>query len=156
MVTAYRAEIETAAKAHALDPDLVEALVLVESAGQTHAYRYEPNFWVKYMAARPEWKGQNPKRVSASYGLMQVMFVVAVEVGYTARDPEHLFVPSIGLEYGCRKLAELLRWSQGDVPQALAAYNGGRGGNATRPFRNQPYVDLVVAQRHGLPPRATA
>jgi soluble lytic murein transglycosylase-like protein len=154
-VTAYRAEIETAAKAQALDPDLVEALVLVESAGRTTAYRYEPNFFIKYMAGRPEWKDLNPERVSASYGLMQVLFVVAVEVGYTARDPEHLFVPSIGLEYGCRKLAQLLTWSDGNVTQALAAYNGGRGGNGKPPFRNQVYADRVVARLAGPPTRVT-
>jgi len=153
MRTAYRSDIEVAAKAHALDPDLVEALVLVESSGRTHAYRYEPRFWAKYMAARPEWRDLNPERVSASYGLMQVLFVVAVECGFSAHDPEYLFVPSIGLEYGCRKLEQLLRWSHGSIPQALAAYNGGRGGNAAPPYRNQPYVDLVFAQQAGLPPR---
>jgi len=154
MSTAYRAEIVAAAKTHGLDPDLVEALVLVESSGRTHAYRYEPAFWTRYLATNPAYQHLNPERVSASYGLMQIMFPVAVEVGYTAHDPEYLFVPSIGLEYGCRKLAALLRWAHGSVPQALAAYNGGQGGNAAPPYRNQPYVDRVVARLAGPPARS--
>jgi len=144
-MTAYRAEIVAASTKHALKPDLVEALVLIESSGRTHAYRYEPQFWTKYMLGKPAWAGTNPARVSASYGLMQIMYPVAVEVGFTGSDPEYLFVPSIGLEFGCRQLAQLLAWAQGDANQALCAYNGGRGGNGVHPFRNQPYADRVLA-----------
>lgn len=142
-MTAYRAAIVTAATAHALDPDLVEALILVESAGQAHAYRYEPQFWARYMAGTPEWQDANPHRVSASYGLMQILYVVAREVGFTEADPEYLFVPHLNLEFGCRKLAQLLAWAHEDVEQALCAYNGGKGGNGGRPFRNQAYADRV-------------
>jgi len=143
-MTAYRAEIVAAATTHGLDPDLVEALVLVESAGQAHAYRYEPQFWARYLATDPLYQHRNPHRVAASYGLMQIMYVVAVEVGFTEADPEYLFVPHINLEFGCRKLRLLLLWAQEDVAQALCAYNGGRRGNQIRPFRNQAYADRVA------------
>ena len=144
MTTAYTSEIRTAAAAHGLDPRLVTAQVLVESSGLTHAYRFESGFWSKYMAGRPEWKGANPQRVSASYGLLQVMYVVAVELGFSG-DPELLFVPRIGLDWGCRKLATLLQWAEGDVVRALAAYNGGKGGNTTPPLRNLAYAERVLA-----------
>jgi soluble lytic murein transglycosylase-like protein len=32
-------------------------------------------------------------------------------------------------------------------PRALAAYNGGKGGNITPPYRNQPYADKVLAAK---------
>lgn len=140
----YRPEIEAAAREHGLEADLVEAVVLTESAGLAHAYRWEPEFWNRYLDGKPEWKGMNPRRVSASYGLMQVMFPVAVEMGYVG-EPEGLFVPSVALDMGCMKLAELLKWSGGNVDQALAAFNGGRGGNAKPPYRNASYVLKVRA-----------
>lgn len=148
--TAYGPQIATAARAHGLAPDLVEALVLIESSGRTWAYRFEPDFWTRYMLPTLQWKDHNPARVSASYGLCQVMFVVAIEVGFTGPDPEYLFVPTIGLEYGCRKLEQLLRWAKGNVTQALCAYNGGRGGNQAPPFRNQRYADRVLQLQAAL------
>ena len=146
----YRAEATAIADRHQLDPDLVVTVCLVESAGKTHAYRFEPNFWLRYMAGKPQWDGANPERVSASYGLMQVLYVVALEQGFSRDEaPEHLFVPVVGLEYGCRKLREVLEWSGGDVPAALAAYNGGKtadNGPAVEEKRNQRYVDKALAQ----------
>ena len=149
MRTAYRQDIEAAAARFTLDPNLVEAVVLTESAGKTSAYRYEPQFYAKYMASRPEWARENPERVSASYGLMQVLYVTAREMGFTGSAPEYLFVPDIGLEFGCRKLRQLLTWSTGNVAQALAAYNGGRVANAKPPYRNQSYVDRVLTHMAG-------
>src|SRR6478752_2040666 len=123
----YRVAVDVAAAKVSLDPNLVEAVVLQESAGRAAAYRFEPAFWERYMKDDPKWFGMEPRRVSASYGLMQVMYPVAVEHGFT-QDPEYLFVPSIGLEYGTVLLAELVLWARGDVRKALGAYNGGRGG----------------------------
>lgn len=138
----YRKEVASAARKHGLDPKVVQAMCLVESSGMTNAYRYEPKFWTRYLEGKPEWKDANPYRVSSSYGLLQVMFVVATELGY-AGPPEQLFVPEIGLEWGCRKLKSLLTWSGGNLDQALAAYNGGTKGNLAPPYRNQVYVDKV-------------
>lgn len=138
----YRAEVGSVARKHGLDPKVVEAICYVESSGLTSAYRNEPGFWRRYMQDKPEWKHANPARVSSSYGLMQCMFPVACELGY-AGPPEQLFVPEIGLEWGCRKLKSLLMWSGGNLDQALAAYNGGPRGNDKAPYRNQVYVDKV-------------
>jgi soluble lytic murein transglycosylase-like protein len=41
----------------------------------------------------------------------------------------------------------LLRWADGDEERALAAYNGGKGGNSVRPFRNAAYAAKVLARR---------
>lgn len=141
----FRKEVESVARKHGLDADVVQAICLVESSGVTSAFRYEPGFWQRYLVGKPEWMHANPMRVSSSYGLMQCMFPVACELGY-AGPPEQLFVPEIGLEWGCRKLASLLKWSGGNLDQALAAYNGGQKGNATPPYRNQGYVNKVRTQ----------
>jgi soluble lytic murein transglycosylase-like protein len=144
----YRAEVQTIADRYLLDPDLVQAVCLTESSGLTAAYRYEPDFWLRYLNGKPQWDGAVPQRVSASYGLMQVMYPVALEQGYDRNDPpEHLFLPLVGLEFGCRKLREVLAWARGDVDAALAAYNGGKTADnksGVMPKRNQLYVDKVL------------
>lgn len=146
----FRAETHAIATRHRLDPDVVTALALVESSGRTSAYRYEPQFWLRYMAPKMEWDGENPERVSASYGLLQVMYPVARELGYPrSESPEGLFVPTVGLEYGCRALADRMAWAKGDTRAALAAYNGGKtrdNGPGLEPKRNQVYVDKVLRQ----------
>jgi soluble lytic murein transglycosylase-like protein len=154
----YRAEIEIAAAAHGLDPDLVEALVEQESGGWASAFRHEPDFWSKYLAKNPAYRDRNPREVSASYGLMQTMYPVAVEHGFTGQ-PWELFDPEVSLEYGCRVLATLMVWAKGRYTglaagerasvrrSALAAFNGGRGGNGPNgPLRNRAYADAVLAR----------
>ncbi len=155
---AYRADIEIAAAAHALDPDLVAAVVEQESDGLANAYRYEPAFWNSYLRSNPKYATRDPREVSASYGLMQIMYPTAVDYGF-AGAPEDLWDPATGLEYGCRVLAALLAWATrlyrgletdrdaAVTRAALAAYNGGKGGNApTGPLRNRAYAERVLAR----------
>lgn len=141
----YRPLIAVCAKPHKLDPLIVEAVVLTESGGCADAFRYEPAFYRRYLQGKPEWADCIPRRVSSSYGLMQIMYPVAKELGFTG-EPELLFVPSVNLAWGCLKLAKLLEWAGGEYVKAFAAYNGGQGGNAQPPFRNQAYADKVLAQ----------
>lgn len=156
--TRYTKEIIVAAKEHGLDPDVVEAMVLQESAGNTDAFRFEPDFWNRYLKGKPEWAGKNPRRVSSSYGLMQIMFPVALEDGMAVgTPPEMLFIPEVGLKAGCTRLQKLMVWADTGWPAvspdarqmaALAAYNGGRGGNtpADSPPRNGTYARQVLAK----------
>ena len=150
MTSTYRREIAEAAAAHGLDPRVVEAVVAVESSGRTSAYRYEAGFWAKYLANHPDYRHAVPERVSASYGLMQVMYPVAREMGFPG-EPEMLFVPATGLAYGCRKLAALLTWAEGDLQSALCAYNGGKVANRIEPRRNQAYCDRVLVALSQVP-----
>lgn len=154
-----------------LDPKLVKALVLVESGGNPWAWNPEPRYrylWdvranapfraltgAEISSEAPpadfptmagdrdqEWWGQ-----SASWGVCQVMGAVARERGFQRPYLTELLDPSLCLSIACAHLAGLLRWANGDVEQALAAYNGGRGGNETRPFRNADYAAKVLAQK---------
>lgn len=163
-------EILTATKDLSLDPRVILALVQVESGGDPYAWNPEPRyryFWdVKQhrpfrsvtteeilsefppkdfpaLAGDPdqEWWGQQ-----ASWGLMQVMGAVAREKGFVGSYLTQLCDSATNLRYGCRHLDTLFTWAKGDQTQALAAYNGGKLGNATRPFRNQSYADRVLRQ----------
>jgi soluble lytic murein transglycosylase-like protein len=152
----YWNEVRSVAESHHLDPNLVTAICMIESSGNTKAYRYEPGFWSQYMANNPIWKGADPKRVSASYGLMQTMYPVAVEHGFPTTDaPDKLYLPLVGLDYGCRVFTKLLVWVNKEAADisadarlraALASYNGGKDGNAADhlPDRNAKYADKVL------------
>lgn len=167
--TPYTVEVTAAAEKHRLSPALVEAQVLVESNGVAWAWNPEPRypyFWnvrsqrpfrpvssVEALSKRPpadfpslggdrdqEWWAQQ-----ASWGLQQVMGAVAREYGFGGIYLTQLCDVTTNLEIGCAVLSRLLAWAKGDVDQALSAYNGGRGGNSQRPFRNQAYADRVRA-----------
>ena len=154
--TRYWTAIQEAATLFNLDPILVEAVVVQESAGNTDAFRFERDFWNRYLKMLSQYKDSNPRRVSSSYGLMQVMFQVAVEEGYDPTlAPELLFVPEIGLKFGCKRLRTLLDWADKGWPTldadrrreaALASYNGGRGGNTPGTLlRTGGYARSVLA-----------
>ena len=153
----YKALIAEIAVGYLLPPPLVAALVWQESAFQTNAFRFEPDFWNRYLKANGKYRHLNPHRVSSSYGLAQVMYCRVHEDKLTDNDalpPEHLFVPEHGLRTGCQLLRELIDWAgqQTDDPgvvtlAALAAYNGGRGGNNPKsnwPLRNAKYAREVL------------
>jgi hypothetical protein len=136
-------EIREAAGKHGLDFEVVVALVCEESAGLASAYRYEKEFWIRYLAGKQEWRDQNPKRVAASYGLMQVMYPTALEMGYPkAAPPEGLFVPELNLDLGCKYLHGMLWRFGGSIRTALAAYNGGPGNYGGQ--KAQQYADRVL------------
>ncbi len=152
--------IQAAAKAHGLDPLLVAAVVVQESAANTDAFRHERLFWNRYLKRKPEWANLNPRRVSSSYGLMQVMFPVAQERGLAKTvPPESLFLPELGLEYGCRHLRYMMDKVDAHSPlapgtdrlrAALASYNGGfQPPNALRPD-TRAYADSVLKRYAAL------
>jgi soluble lytic murein transglycosylase-like protein len=156
----YRAAIGSIAAEYGLEPALVHAVVWQESGYNTDAFRHEPDFWNRYLKMNPRYRELNPRRVSSSYGLMQVMFCRIWEDKIADNDtipPEHLFVPEIGLHVGCGLLAELLKWAAERVTPnataetiALAAYNGGRGGNDPTknwPLRTASYAAQVLVKK---------
>ena len=157
--TRYKADIDLIAAMWKLDPLLVEAVVVQESGGNTDAFRFEPDFWNRYLKSNPRYRGLNPRRVSSSYGLMQVMYCRILEdkiADNDAWEPELLFIPKNGLDIGCGLLAQLLQWAKAlttdptlATTAALAAYNGGKGGNRPgidTPLRNGKYAREVLAK----------
>lgn len=159
----YKDVIVDYAIKYGLDPVLVCAVVWQESSFNADGFRYEPDFWNRYLKNNPKYRHLNPRRVSSSYGLMQVMYCRVHEDKLAENDalpPEHLFVPELNLRTGCQLLAELLAWASGKTSDpvlartaALAAYNGGRGGNdpsKDRPLRRESYAREVLHKRDFL------
>ena len=151
----HRTMIEEAAKKFDLDPKLVAAVCWQESAFNTDGFRFEPAFFNRYLKHKPEYASLNPRRISSSYGLMQVMAVVAIEDGtlLASENPEVLFQPERGLLAGCTRLAKLVKWSktlpisaENWIVAVLASYNGGKGSNDKPPFRNGKYANEVLAK----------
>ena len=112
-----------AARRHGLDPELVLAVVSVESAFQPQAV--------------------SPK---GAQGLMQLMPATAESLGV-----KDTFDPGENLDGGARHLGSLLALYDGDLPRALAAYNAGAGAverhRGVPPYREtRGYVKKVLAR----------
>lgn len=127
-----------------LQPDLLEAQIIVESNGDRFAFRFEERYFDTYIRSNPMARGYKYGPIAAcSFGLLQIVLETALEDGFTGL-PHDLFISRVGLLWGARHLSALLHgWADEDYDRALAAYNGGKLGNASRPFRNQDYVDRV-------------
>ena len=95
----YRTEVEQVARQYGLSPNLVSALMAIES-----------DF--------------DPTAVSSkgAQGLMQLMPLIAQY--YRVYNPLN---PQQNIEGGIRYLSDLLRLFDNQLPLALAAYNGGEG-----------------------------
>ncbi len=157
----YKQTIADVAKEYSLPASVVAAMVWKESSFNADAFRFEQDFWNRYLKRNPLYNTRNPRQVSSSYGLMQVMYCRVQEDKIVANDhlpPEHLFEPAENLRVGCCYLRELIDWAlrlgvTADVAltAALAAYNGGRGGNhplKDNPLRNGYYArDVLSRQR---------
>lgn len=118
-----------------LDRLLVLAVVCQESAGDPCAARVERGFWRRYgagVAANVKASVSTvddrwvlyPDFMAASYGLMQVLYAVALEVGMDLPYPTSLCDPALGIEAGCRVLRRC--FDQALITRdALLRYNGG-------------------------------
>jgi len=114
------------ARRHGLDPDLVLAVVSVES-------------------------GFRPQAVSpkGAQGLMQLMPKTASSLGVA-----DAFDPAQNLDGGTRHLGQLLTLYGGDLTRALAAYNAGEGAvhrhGGVPPYREtRAYVKRVLERYRG-------
>jgi soluble lytic murein transglycosylase-like protein len=124
--------VEAAARRHGLDPELVRAVVAVESGFRPDAV--------------------SPK---GAQGLMQLMPATARSLGVT-----DAFDPFSNLDGGTRYLRMLVTRYGGDLKRALAAYNAGEGAVARHggvpPYpETLAYVRKVLkrAEADGLAPR---
>ncbi|MCR4375669.1 MAG: lytic transglycosylase domain-containing protein [Acidobacteria bacterium] len=164
-----------AAMAYSLEPDLVEAVVQVESGGNPFAWNPEPKYrWLYNVRTHQPFRALTQAEASsktppldfpvlagdrdnewlaqqASWGLMQVMGAVARELGCKVPYLPELTQPDLNLDLGCRHLASHLKWAQGNVRKALGAYNAGRGGaegTAGQAYSAHVLAGLDAIRRH--------
>lgn len=132
-----------------VDPNIIMAIVSVESNGQTCATRYEPHY--RYTFKEQEFadrsyisKDTETIQQKTSWGLMQVMGGVAREHGFT--DPLiALCRPRKGLVVGITHFVKMFDRYNNNLNDAVSAYN--QGGNYKKEngeYKNQKYVDKVI------------
>jgi len=90
---------------NAVEPAVIAAIIGTESSGDPRATNWEGQTW------------------GYAYGLMQVLFSTAQQMGYTG-DPEGLFQPETNIEYGTRYLRHQ-RSRYATLAEAIAGYNAG-------------------------------
>lgn len=137
-----------------VDPDLIGAFVLVESAGNTFAIRHEPEW--SYILDVKDWAkkvgSSEPTELNGqmtSWGLMQIMGTVAREHGFDEWFPK-LCVPELNLHYGIMHFKKKLQRFN-SLEDAIASYNAGsprRHKNGA--YVNQAYVDKVLKFQRAL------
>ena len=147
------------AKKYSIPKLLLKAVGIVESGLKTRAYRHEPAYWEWLKKTYPgKWDHRNPREIAASYGVMQILYTTAADLGLgNDFDFNDLYNPVINIELGARLVRTeltrieasgvLVRAQQWPYKIALARYNGGGSGNPRQDgtLRNQPYVDKVFA-----------
>lgn len=139
--------IKQVSESYHLDPNLVGAVVSVESSYSMWATRYEPGYiYLKNpsLYAKKLGLSEATERTmqKISWGLMQIMGGVARELGYSEHLTQ-LCLPEINLEFGCKKLAILLDKYK-SIGDAVSAYNQGSPKKSGVQYLNQGYVDKVM------------
>jgi soluble lytic murein transglycosylase-like protein len=119
----------------ALDPVLVCAIVERESTWDPNSERYEPGFYEEYIVPQKLKSPTEAITRAISRGLMQIMGESARERGFTGQLST-LFVPYVGLWWGCKHLQLKIEHAKGDLHIALERWNGGS---------NIHYADEVFA-----------
>lgn len=140
--------IRVSANKYSLDPNVVAAMIMTESNGNTWAFRYEKHTdrYTRHVAshARILLISQDSERMAqmTSWGLMQVMGFKAREMGYEGYLPQ-LCIPSIGIDIGCKTLKWFLDREKGNYYRAIASYNAGSVRMVDGKAANEAYVIKV-------------
>ena len=117
-ITQWEAFILRHARNENLDPDLIAAIIMAESQGDTDTLSS-----------------------SGAVGLMQVM---PSETGFAERpSAEELTDPDVNLAFGARLLTQILEEARGDLFTALTAYHG--GWRQLNPPRSWDYALEVIS-----------
>lgn len=132
-----------------LDDFLIAAIIKTESSGDMYAIRYEPAFKYRKEVGRYSKLNNISEETesvlqSCSFGLMQVMGCVARECGFDDNLVK-LIEPSINIEVGTKKIVQLFSKYK-NLPDTISCYNRGsilldKDGK----YKNQNYVDKVLA-----------
>lgn len=132
-----------------IDLPLARAIIMVESHGNQWTTRFEPNWkyllQTKYFADKLFITQETEKiHQSTSWGLFQIMGTVCRELSYSDHLTK-LLIPSINVEYGVKKLAQI-KIKHSKIKDIIAAYNAGTPviDMKTGQYQNQDYVARVL------------
>lgn len=147
MQDSYGQIIRNACGKFNLNPEVIAAIIYVESGGDAAAFRYEPKFYDKYIKNKKweELAGYKPKHCNQrtegharaiSWGLMQVLGQTARELDYRAEFLTELCTePEDSVYCGCAYFDKCLKKESDNEYKALLRYNG--GGNPSYPLKVQ-------------------
>lgn len=140
-------------------PELVQALIDIESSGNPYAIRFEPHFYKELLNKSIQTFSSDctvdTERVmrATSWGLMQIMGETARNLGFDNKFLSELIEPGINLKYGCLYLARstAINRKQYGIKGGIAAYNAGRIKlDSNGQFVNLKYVNKVMAKYQEL------
>lgn len=137
--------------------EFAKAVMMVESSGGTNiGPRYESGFERRY---GQKWLAQGdtafrqsmleqfgPQAIYASYGPFQIMYPVAVEMGFRG-TPQELADPEINRQFFEKKIQRDFKSTGGDVRKTLLRYNG--GGNPQYPDKVFKFLNQATGQVYG-------
>ena len=111
----YEDEIQISSEKYGVDPDLVKAVIKVES-----------NF--------------NPNAISSKNAMGIMQLVPGTAKDYKVDDP---FDPEENIDGGVRVLRDLMGYFNNNLKLALAAYNAGKGAVIKYGFKIPPYIETI-------------
>jgi len=137
--------VEKYSEQYDVPKDLINAIIEVESSGNSYAVRYEKNYrWLAKPLGKYHWHTPTEKiSQKTSWGLMQIMGAVARERGFEGKYLAELCNPEMGVKYGVKHL----KWQYkryGNWEDAVSAYNQGNNKKINGEYKNQSYVDKVM------------
>jgi soluble lytic murein transglycosylase-like protein len=136
----YEHQIRRIGRFFYISPVVIQSLIRIESNFKPGATRYEPEFFLRYIKDSVVYPEVEWKELATSWGLMQIMGVVAREQGYSGAL-SNLLIPEVNLYYGVSKLSELLK-KYLKLSDAVSAYNQGNNRKKSNgEYENQAYVD---------------
>lgn len=152
----YQPLILAASQKHGVPVPAIIATISTESSGNPEAYRYEPEYYNRYIKDGPDWKNNPyysfPKRISASYGLMQILYTTANRVGFRGK-PEDLYDPASNIDAGTTYIASQRNDHFWDPPKIACAYNAGSvratPENAWGMFHHPGHLDRWIPSYNG-------
>lgn len=128
---AYEAQVEAAARRHGLDPNLLFAVMRVESVYQKEIVSY-----------------------AGAIGLCQIMPRTGALIASAKGDADYttawLLDPEVNLDYAAWYLRSLIERFDGHLPLAIASYNGGPH-NVRRWLRDRPATMPMEAFLEHIP-----
>ena len=142
VLSGFQKTIAETAQEHGVEPALALAIAETESGFDTYAARFEPGFrYIDRQAKRPKTSSPQTEanQQATSWGLMQVMGIVARELGHTGWLSE-LVKPELGAKFGILHLkSKLDRYGSKGLNAVISAYNAGQPISG-----NQAYVTKVL------------